>query len=665
MAFATLAPVCTVHSMPSAPVISVQNYTVCLTEAESIKYIRFALGTYKSASEIKNAADCVTLNSSVISVNTANGVFSYEMPNGGIYSFWVKTDSSEYIFSPVDMTFMTPEIVTDGVTITVKNVYGASDLFIAKGTWNSYPEIKSNGYIVRATSNKLSTLKNYSYTVKDPGDYTVLVRYNGREWYKNFNIYCITPTYSGNGLQLTVGNLEGVKVIRTACGKYTTISAMKKSDTHKAFTAKGVLKDQSEYTIQLRNSGIVTVAVQYENGYYEFYEYNAVQKTPTISQDNEKITFGDLDGLKLIRYAKGEYTTSKEIKYAPDSRVIKYESALNGYITVTLDPGIYSFCVQYDDESYNYYTFTVTDKEKAPAVFSKQYRFTDAQGNTVSTLPYWLYTPADATEGMPLIVVLHSAHVKSKNELTAEANLDNMVSSADDLPKFIYNGEFGNIPAYIVMPQTSGASRGWAKRGAELKELVGFCQREYGIDSGNVSIMGYSLGGTGAIEVASAYPETFTRVFSAAGGLDGVTNNSRPYIEGTGRLDINTETYKALRVLKENSTTEYEKETMKYQYAASGNKYLTITKEEIDAAKAFEIQRITEIAGIFNNDDILVWTVVGDRDTEVAPSVSAELCDTIGSNKAKCDVIEDCSHAGAISYCLEIKSEIISFLLNE
>jgi hypothetical protein len=46
----------------------------------------------------------------------------------------------------------------------------------------------------------------------------------------------------------------------------------------------------------------------------------------------------------------------------------------------------------------------------------------------------------------------------------------------DDFPKFIYDGKFGDIPAYIVMPQTSGASQGWARRGAEVVNLVTACK---------------------------------------------------------------------------------------------------------------------------------------------------------------------------------------------
>ena len=61
----------------------------------------------------------------------------------------------------------------------------------------------------------------------------------------------------------------------------------------------------------------------------------------------------------MVRYAKGEYTTSTEIKKATGSRTCKPDAIVDGRISVALEPGTYTFCVQYDDESYNYYVITI------------------------------------------------------------------------------------------------------------------------------------------------------------------------------------------------------------------------------------------------------------------------------------------------------------------
>ncbi|MBR5515137.1 MAG: alpha/beta hydrolase [Clostridia bacterium] len=643
------------------PEISVENYTVYVTNADTVTYIRFALGDYTTSLGIKNAADCVTLNSTVIKGNTFGGVLSYEMPNGGIYSFWVKTSAgNEYIYSSVDITKMTPEVSVNGVTVTAKNFYAIKDLFIAKGHWSSYPEIKTNGYVVCITSNKLAYVKSYSYTLKDEGDYTVFMRFkDGTTWYRHINIDCINPTFKPNGLQLTVGNLQGVKVVRTAYGEYTTISALKKAASQRAFTSKGVLKDKEEYTLQYRQNGMVTVVVQYENGYYEFYYHNIEKKLPTFRQEENKVIFGDLDGLNLIRYAKGNYTSASQIKNAEDSRYLKADSIENGTITVTLSPGTYTFCVQYGDESQSFYVVSVS------GVFTKNYSFTNSSGKTVS-LPFWLYTPDNATDDMPLIVVLHSAHVKYKNELTAEENLINLVTyEKDDFPKYFYNGEFGNIPAYMVIPQTPSSSLGWPSRGAEIVELIKYCEREYKTDANRVSVIGYSLGGTGAVELAAAYPDVFSKAVSVAGGLDGITNNIRPYIQGYGRIQLSESYYPELRVLNSDSTA-YEKNYMKYLYEANANKlkYLAQSDGEIAAANKFKTERIKELSDIFNKSSVDLWTIVGSKDAEVEYSVHDLLCTSVTNGNAKSTVLEGYSHSKALTYCLDQKSEIIDFLIN-
>jgi len=641
------------------PKITVENYTVYITDADTVSNIRFVLGEYTTSSDIKNAQGCVSLSNTVIEANTVDGVFEYEMPNGGIYSFWLKTKSGkQYVYSPVDVTVMTPEVSVNGVTVTARNFYGIRDLFIAKGHHTSYPEIKANGYVVSITKNKLAYLKSYSYTLKDEGDYTVYMRFSdGSEWYDHINIDCINPTFSPDGLQLTVGNLEGVKVIRTAYGEYSAISAIKKSDSQRGFTSKGVLKNVDEYTIQYRKEGKITVVVQYENGYYEFFWHNIEKKVSSYSLEDNTVTFGDLEGLNVLRYAKGEYSSAYEIKNANGSKYLKSDSVTDSEVSITLDPGTYTFCVQYHDQSQNIYVI------KIPAIYTQNYSFTDSNGKNVH-MPYWLYTPYDAKEGMPLILVLHSAHVKYKSELSDEENLTNLVTyEKDDFPKFFYNGEFGEIPAYIVMPQTSSSSLGWASRGKDIAELVGYCEREYGIDTENVSVIGYSLGGTGAVELAAEYPGLFKNVISVAGGLDGVTNNIRPFTGGQ-RIQLSDTLYPELRVLNANSNG-YEKNYMKYLYESNINKlkYLAQSEAEIKAAQDFMYDRLDAVSKSFKNSSSRLWTIVGSLDAEVEYTVHEILCGYIGSGNSKCDVLQDFSHSKTLSACLENKNEIIDFLL--
>ncbi|MBR5515140.1 MAG: leucine-rich repeat domain-containing protein [Clostridia bacterium] len=252
------------------------------------------------------------------------------------------------------------ESSVDGVELTVDYPkYDIKDIFIAKGEYNSYTEVNANK-IVRLTAAKLSSSYSYKYTLPGAGVYTVLFRTeDGRMEIQYVTVDVTEPEFTHNGLQLNVANLEGIKVIRTAAGTHKSAASIKKTEGARAFTAKGVLLGKDDYTIQYRENGTVTVAVCYENGYSAFYVYDVVQKTPEMTQNANKVTFTNLDDLKVIRYALGEYTTSSQIKNAAGSVGITPKKIVDGAITVTLKAGTYTFCVQYNDESYNYYTVTV------------------------------------------------------------------------------------------------------------------------------------------------------------------------------------------------------------------------------------------------------------------------------------------------------------------
>ncbi len=273
-------------------------------------------------------------------------------------------DSSDIFFRLknliVTSTSTAPFVTSEGVQLTLHNIKGVKDIFIAEGDHDTYREVK-NDLVVQLTQNKLKGGEEYTYILPHHGMHTVYLRYeDGSYLILKEDITGAEPEYTVNGLQLTVNNLENIKVIRTAYGEFNSVSQMKRDATHRAFTAKNDIKGQDSYMIQYRNNGTVTVAVCYNDGYTEFYTYEVTKKTPTFTKDAATVIFGNLDGLYNIRYAKGEYTTSSEIKKAPGSVALKADRIdENGNITVVLSTGTYTFCVQYDDESYNYYTVTV------------------------------------------------------------------------------------------------------------------------------------------------------------------------------------------------------------------------------------------------------------------------------------------------------------------
>ena len=325
---------------------------------------------------------------------------------------------------------------------------------------------------------------------------------------------------------------------------------------------------------------------------------------------------------------------------------------------LTRDPGPIDIPYETDDVAVN--TPDVNVDKSLASLFTKQ-SYSGAAGE----LSYWLHTPENATEKMPLIVVLHSSLVKSEDTLSATDNLDVMIDPAKkDITSYIYNGKFGEIPAYIIMPQTSSASCGWAKRGAELTALIEDCCVKYNIDRQRVNLVGYSMGGTGALELAAAYPQVFNRAMIIAGGLDGVTNNIIPYVKGEGRMKLGGDFFPELRIPDQNEPSSYEPEMMKFAYAAETDPAFTVSTEEKSAAGRFKDKRISDVSASLSSGDVSTWFIIGSNDSEVSPAVSTELSQRLDSDLSRCDIINGCGHSGILSICLEKNQEIIDFLLH-
>ncbi len=364
-----------VNAADEPVVTKVENYTVTIDGITDIKEIRFAIGHYTTGSQVKAAERNVTLDASTVNKNTQDGIFTYDLPWVGEYTFWVRFNDGSQYFIYTSVEDIKPYVTSNGVMLTV-NDFGENykDAWIAEGTFNTYNEIKaSTAFKYQASANKLAnyakTNHDFTYTLTNPGDYTVLIRYNdGSSDVIHHELTVTYPEVTENGLQVTVTNIPGIKIIRTAYGHYTDVAGIKKAEGVRNFNNKTVIKDAESYTVQYREEGEITMIVEFTNGYKHFYYYNVQQKTPTVENTAEGLKFGSLDGLVMIRYAKGEYTSSSEIKKAPGSVVIKPDAVVDGFITVTgLTVGeTYTFSVQYDDDSYNYYVLTIPEIKPEP-----------------------------------------------------------------------------------------------------------------------------------------------------------------------------------------------------------------------------------------------------------------------------------------------------------
>ncbi len=144
---------------------------------------------------------------------------------------------------------------------------------------------------------------------------------------------------------------------------------------------------------------------------------------------------------------------------------------------------------------------------EVPATFEARAMETGAQ----SDLRYWLYTPADPAEGLPLIVYLHGGSGKG-DDLS-------LLTDVDGFPRFLQTGQLGDVRAYVVMPQLPASLRGWANAADVLEALILSIESEFSIDASRVSLTGHSMGGTGTWSLAAARPDLFARVAPLSGSV--------------------------------------------------------------------------------------------------------------------------------------------------
>ncbi len=143
----------------------------------------------------------------------------------------------------------------------------------------------------------------------------------------------------------------------------------------------------------------------------------------------------------------------------------------------------------------------------APATMTERSIATDE----ISAFKYWLYTPANACENMPLVVYLHGGSGKG-NDL-------NQITSVDGFPKYLKDGTLGNIEAYVIIPQLPKNLTGWINAEQPLITLINSTAFEFEIDKTNISLVGHSMGGTGTWNMAAAHPELFARIAPMSGSM--------------------------------------------------------------------------------------------------------------------------------------------------
>lgn len=142
-------------------------------------------------------------------------------------------------------------------------------------------------------------------------------------------------------------------------------------------------------------------------------------------------------------------------------------------------------------------------------------RWTDTDG---TALDYWLYTPENPAEDMPLIVYLHGG--------SGKGNALEKILDEGSLLGYLWSGQLAPA-AYVLIPQLPESCKGWTDRAEALMKRISHVEANCAIDSDRVSLTGHSMGGTGSWAVALAYPRTFSAVAPLSGSVQVTEQNLR------------------------------------------------------------------------------------------------------------------------------------------
>ena len=136
---------------------------------------------------------------------------------------------------------------------------------------------------------------------------------------------------------------------------------------------------------------------------------------------------------------------------------------------------------------------------------------------SLGNLQYYLYTPSNPTDNMPLIMYLHGGTNK-------RSSVESLLTT-DGFPKYLYDGYYGNLRAYVVIPKLTNNYTGWADISDNLKNLIKSISTNYGIDTNKVSLTGHSMGGTGTYQVQVKLPNTFACIAPMSGSIRNTEEN--------------------------------------------------------------------------------------------------------------------------------------------
>ncbi|MDO5293414.1 MAG: SUMF1/EgtB/PvdO family nonheme iron enzyme [bacterium] len=224
-------------------------------------------------------------------------------------------------------------------------------------------------------------------------------------------------------------------------------------------------------------------------------------------------------------------------------------------------------------------TVTVLSRGKGTAAASPTMEMYEYNG-----MSYWLYKPANAEDNMPLVVYLHGYESKSDDP--------SQLVVTDKFSKWLYEGQFGSVPAYILIPQLSTEQRGWITIKEDVMELINVVAEDCVIDRANISMTGFSIGGSGVWTIGASYCDTFARIAPCAGTVT-LTKN---VLTNLSTLEIRTFIGSADTVMDPQNTRDCAEALLKIG--------TSIEVTEFEGATHTEIPELAYL-----NSDLINWLI--------------------------------------------------------
>lgn len=294
--------------------------------------------------------------------------YYFNANSGMMYSdvtMWV--GANEYGVTPENyyfgidgaMVIFEIDVEVEGTVITILGLHDIRDVWISNGDCADYNEVNANR-VFRAPSGstRITADGKLSYNVQNNGTYTIFVRYaNGGEYREIIECDDTVNAYKNI---ITIDELDDtVKDVFVSYGVCTTYGEIKAGMVyHLPGTSYKIVNGSWSYMVP--ENGTYTVYIRHYDGSVRSYTVECDRgDIATLAQDGNTVTFTGLDNLYVLRYVKGTYSTSAQVKRAAGCRNVSPDAISDGTWSVTLNSGVYTFVTQFVDGNYVFYTVTV------------------------------------------------------------------------------------------------------------------------------------------------------------------------------------------------------------------------------------------------------------------------------------------------------------------